>query len=203
MITSLSLIFLGLAAKLDEPPSKRRPDSPRFSGTSDVWVDDSGTAHATICRRPQAICQIRGLDGQKLQIASLIAKKFEEAELPFLAAPAIATAFVESSLNPQATRGEYTGLFQLGYKTGLGMGMTFEECKNPEKNIDKIISKIKAIQAHAKNENKTDIFEESKDEPETLVRLLTYHVLAPRDKEVETQKRINAMYTLFPSLNQV
>lgn len=95
---------------------------------------------------------------------------------------ALANAIRESKLNPNAhnTSGEDSvGLFQCNRDGGLGTGKTVGWLKNPQNNIDLIISEAKKY-ADFKNANTI----------EDAVREFVYKVERPRDKPGETKIRI-------------
>jgi hypothetical protein len=76
------------------------------------------------------------LNGEQLEYARIIGEKAKEMGIP--PTLAIAIAYQESKLNPNAPRGadgEY-GIMQVMPKTGKGMGFTNKDLADPAKNIE-------------------------------------------------------------------
>lgn len=122
--------------------------------------------------------------------ASLIEKRFSEEGMPRnLTLAALVNAYSESQFYPSAVgdNGCSVGLFQLNACGGRGDGMSKEDRKNPEINIQKIISDIKKNRGTGKILNKAT----SGASLEDLTYDFCFHVERPRNREFNCRQRIN------------
>lgn len=91
------------------------------------------------------------LDPDQLRMKQLIETHFAESGLGFLAGAAVANAWAESRLRPDAVGdgGASVGLFQLndGSPAAAGYGMSVSARKNPDTNTQRIIDVARATGA--------------------------------------------------------
>ena len=128
----------------------------------------------------------------QLKMAKVIAKEFRKAGLPAnIAAAAIANAWHESRLNPEAVgdNGQSVGLFQL-YDRGAGAGMTVEERKDPKINTQKI---IKVVQG------KLDKFQPALHSIAEATKVFTIYVEVPANRYQKAEERAETARQFFPT----
>ena len=128
----------------------------------------------------------------QLKMAKIISKEFRKAGLPAnVAAAAIANAWHESRLNPEAVgdNGQSVGLFQL-YDRGAGAGMTVEERKNPKTNTRKIIEVVK---------KKLDKFQPVLNSVAEATKVFTIYVEVPANRYQKAEERAETARKFFPT----
>jgi hypothetical protein len=154
-----------------------------------VEVDEDDDDDAQVPDSPDKV-KLPGRD----DIRDLILSRFASAgfgQIQQIAA--LANAMRESELDPKArnktTKEDSVGLFQLNRKGGLGTGKTVSFLKNPNNNIDLILSAANRVPAFGL--------------ATTLAKAVSIFVHAierPADKVGETKKRLKIAENLFDLL---
>lgn len=136
-----------------------------------------------------------GLNTSQRDIAALIEREFYAAGFSLrMAAAAIANAWHESGLNPNAVgdAGQSVGLFQL-YSKGAGAGMSVEARKDPATNTRRIIEVVKgggAVPLRQAEAAGADAAE--------LARLFCIYVERPADSATKGLQRAATARRMFP-----
>jgi Transglycosylase SLT domain len=89
---------------------------------------------------------LESVDPTKRRTAQKIVNAFDRAGFGTLQqVTAVASAIIESNLNPSATSQDGVGLFQLNTRGGFGTGNTTEQLQDPDINIDIMVTAAKKI----------------------------------------------------------
>ena len=111
------------------------------------YLGQPGRSVQTAVQEITALAGTRVLTASQAEMAALIGREFALAGFGWLTVAAVANAYAESRLDPDAIgdNGHAVGLFQLNSATtkAAGYGMTVEDRKNPAINTKRIIEIIR------------------------------------------------------------